>query len=141
LSHLLFVIAMEALSKMLYVVENGGLLSSFSMGSRNIGALSISHLLFANDTLIFCGANPNHLYYLCALFLCFEAVSSLKINMAKPKLVLVGNVTNVARLADILGCEISSLPLKYLGLLSATYFKAKSIWYGVIEKIEHCLAS
>jgi hypothetical protein len=29
----------------------------------------------------------------------------------------VGNVDNVDRLASILGCKVSSLPLKYLGLL------------------------
>jgi hypothetical protein len=66
---------MEALSQMLSAVENGGLLSSFYMGSRNIGALNISHFLFVNDTLIFCGANPNHFRYLHALFQSFETVS------------------------------------------------------------------
>jgi hypothetical protein len=31
---------------------------------------------------------------------------------------------------------VYSLPLKYLGLLLGASFKAKSIWDGVIEKIE-----
>jgi integral membrane sensor domain MASE1 len=43
-------------------------------------------------------------------------VSGLKTNIAKSKLVLVGNVNNVAGLARILGCGVVSLPLKYLGL-------------------------
>jgi hypothetical protein len=47
------------------------------------------------------------------LFLCFEAVSGLKINLAKSVLVVVGCVDG---LASILGCGVSSLPLKYLGL-------------------------
>jgi hypothetical protein len=98
--------------------------------------LHISHLLFADDTLIFCKANQEHIHYMCALFLCFEVVSGLKINLAKSKLVLVGNVNNVDGLANILGCGVSSLPLKYLGLLLGAPFKAKSIWDGVIEKIE-----
>jgi hypothetical protein len=34
------------------------------------------------------------------------------------------------------GCGVSSLPLKYLGLPLGASFKAKSIWDGVIEKIE-----
>jgi hypothetical protein len=65
--------------------------------------LNISRLLFANDTMIFCGANPN---LLVALFLYFECVSRLKIN--------VGNVNNVDGLANILDCGVFSLPLKYL---------------------------
>jgi hypothetical protein len=44
-------------------------------------------------------------------------------------------------LAGILGCGVSSLPLKYLGLPLGACFKAKSIWDGVVEKIEWWLAS
>jgi fatty acid-binding protein DegV len=46
----------------------------------------------------------------------------------------------VESLAHILGCRVSSLSMKYLGLLGAS-FKAKSIWNGIIEKIERHLAS
>lgn len=53
LSPLLFVIIMEALSRMMHVTMEMGLLSGFSMGSRNNEKLLVSHLLFANDTLIF----------------------------------------------------------------------------------------
>lgn len=74
---------MEALSKMIPATIDGGFLLGFSMGSRNSDMLHISHLLFANDTFILCGANPNHIRYLCALFLCFEVVFDLKINLAK----------------------------------------------------------
>lgn len=70
---------MDALSQMLSAVENGGLLSSFHMGSRNIGALNISQFLFADDTFIFSGANRNHFRYLHALFQSFEAVSGLEL--------------------------------------------------------------
>lgn len=103
-------------------------------------ALHISHLLFTYDTSIFCEANSNHLGYLHALFLCFKATSSLKINLVKSELVLVGNVNNVDGLANILGCWVSSLPMKYLGLPLETSFKAKYVCDGVIEMIEHWLA-
>jgi hypothetical protein len=64
---------------------------------------------------------------LCALFLCFEAISDLKINLTKSKLVLVGNVSDVDSLANILGWTMSSLPMEYLGLLLGASFKAKFI--------------
>jgi hypothetical protein len=56
--------------------------------------------------------------------LCFEVVLGLKINLAKSELVLVGNVNNVEGLARILGCRVSSLPMKYLGLPLGASFKA-----------------
>jgi hypothetical protein len=73
------------------------------------------------------------------LFLCFEVVSNLRTNLAKSKLILVGNVANVDGLASILGYRISSLPMKYLGL-PLRAFKAKSIWNSIIEKMECRLA-
>lgn len=60
------------------------------------------HLLYVYDALVFCEANLNHLRCLRVLFLCFEAVSGLKMNWDKSKLVLVGHVDNVTRLVDIL---------------------------------------
>jgi hypothetical protein len=140
LSPFLFVIVMEALSKMISALVDGGLLSGFMVGSRSGGAINISHLLFADDTLIFCEANPDHLRNLRSLFLCFEAVFGLRINLAKSELVPVGNVMNVEGLASILGCRVSSLPMKYLGLPLGASFKAKSIWDDIIEKVERRLA-
>jgi hypothetical protein len=97
------------------------------MGPRNASGIDIFHLLFANDTLIFYGPNPYLLRHLRCLFLCL-AISGLKINLDKSKLVPVGNVNNVEGLACILGCKVSSLPTKYLSLPLGASFKAKSIW-------------
>jgi hypothetical protein len=52
----------------------------------------------------------------------------------------VGNVNNVDGLANIMGCMVSYLPMKYLGLPLEAPFKARSIWDGVIEKNECRLA-
>jgi hypothetical protein len=48
------------------------------------------------------------------LFLCFDAVSGLKINLSKS--VAIGDVVDVEGLARILGCRVASLLMKYLGL-------------------------
>jgi hypothetical protein len=71
------------------------------------------------------------------LFLCFEAVSGLKIKLAKSILVPMGCVDNVDGLVNILGYGVSFLPLKYLGLPFRASFKIKSI----VGKIERLLAS
>jgi hypothetical protein len=86
----------------------------------------IYHLLFVDDILLFSKANPKHLRFLCALH--SEAVSNLKINLSKSKLVLMSNIG----LASSQGCMVSSLPMNYLNLLLGAPFKAKAIWNGVI---------
>ena len=58
LSPLLFDIVIEALSRMLDVTASAGQFSGFSVG-RTVGpSVMVSHLLFADDTLIFCDAEP-----------------------------------------------------------------------------------
>jgi hypothetical protein len=59
LSPLLFVIVMEALSRLLDRAVREGLFSGFSVGTLAGNSLMISHLLFADDTLIFCGADSD----------------------------------------------------------------------------------
>jgi hypothetical protein len=107
---------MEALSTMMSSTVERGLLSGFSVGSRNHEAMFVSHLLFADDTLIFCEPNVEQFRDLRCLFLCFEAVSGLKINLSKSEIVPIGDVGDVMELASILGCGVASLPMKYLGL-------------------------
>lgn len=89
-SPLLFLFVMDALSKMIGRLVEDGFLQSFSMGNIGNGLVDISHLLFVDDTLIFCNANIGHIQALRAVLLCFKAVSGLRINLSKSKLVLMG---------------------------------------------------
>ena len=141
LSPSLFVIVMEALSRMITAAIDNGQLFGFSVGSRLSELVNISHLLFVDDTVVFCGVNSDHIQSIHALFVCFEAVLGLKVKMAKFVLVLVGTVGSVGDWAGILGCGTDSLPLKYLGLPLGACYEAKSIWDDIVEKIECKLAS
>jgi hypothetical protein len=64
----------------------------------------------------------------------FEAVSRLKINLAKSELVPVGDVLNVNALVRVLGISGSSLPLKYLGLPMGTLFKLNLFGFQLLRK-------
>ena len=53
LSPLLFVLVMEAFSRLMLRVKEGGHIYCFSVSSTGGDAMDISHLLFADDTLDF----------------------------------------------------------------------------------------
>jgi hypothetical protein len=71
---------------------------------------------------------------------CFEAVTGLQVNMAKSEMVPVGEVGNIAMLADSLDCRVGSLPLAYLGMPLGASYKAVSVWDLILEKMERRLA-
>jgi hypothetical protein len=63
LSPLLFLLVMEVLSRMLKKVESEGLIQGFSAGGNSNSGLRNSHLLYADDTILFCDANMTQLLY------------------------------------------------------------------------------
>jgi hypothetical protein len=119
---------MEAFSKMLGAFTSRGLILGFSLGSSKLARVNVSHLLFVDDTLIFCGANASQIRHIRALLVCFEVVAGLKVNLSKSALVLVGSLGNVDQLARLLGCGTGDLPLKCLDLPLGASFKLKAMW-------------
>ena len=140
LSPLLFALVMEALGRMLDKAVYDGHMSSFGVGSEEGRSLSVTYLLFANDTLIFCGVDLDQVLFLRMILIWFEAVSRLKINLGKSELVPVGMVDNLDLLLIVLGCKQGTLPMKNLGLPLGAKFKDKAIWNPILEKIEQRLA-
>jgi hypothetical protein len=140
LSPLLFLLVMEVISRMLSRMEEAGLIRGFKAGKPQEEGISISHLLFADDTIVFCDADPEQLLHLRMVLSCFEAATGLGVNMSKSELVPVGDVRNVSQLADILCCHIGSLPMSYLGLPLGASFKASMVWNPILEKVERRLA-
>jgi hypothetical protein len=91
LSPFLFVLVMEAFSRMLGAFISRGLISGFTVGSSELNRVNVSHLLFADDTLVFCGANESQIRHVGALLVCFEVIIGLKVNLSKSALVPVGS--------------------------------------------------
>ena len=87
LSSLLFVV-MEAISKMMDKAVTEGRLSGFSVGTSIGDHLQVSHLLFADDTLVMCDTDIDQMLFLHLILLWFEIVLGLKINLDKFELVI-----------------------------------------------------
>ncbi|RVW79796.1 hypothetical protein CK203_047617 [Vitis vinifera] len=131
---------MEALSCLLKRAVSGGFLLACKVRGRGGEGAHVSHLLFADDTLVFSGATQDQKKYLSWTLMWFEAISGLIINLDKSKLIPVGCVENVKVLVAKLGCKVRSLPSSYLGLPLGALFKFVATWYGVEERFRKRLA-
>ena len=137
----LFVIGMEAFSRLLNRAVDGNYLSESKIADRDGVGTIISHLLYADDTLLFCGANKDQLKFLSWILMWFEALSGLRIKLNKSEILPVGLVDNVQELAAELGCGIGSLPSSYLGLPLGAKHKAVGVWGIVEDRFRKRLAS
>ena len=57
----------------------GGFLTSYNIKARNGVAMNISHLLLADDTLVFCKDTEEQMEFLSWILLCFEALFDLRV--------------------------------------------------------------
>ena len=130
LSPYLFVMGMEVPSVLIRRAVDGGFLSGCSIRGGRRPAVNISHLLFADDTVVFCEAKKEHLRHLSWILFWFEAASGLRINLAKSEIIPVGEVEEVDEMAVELGCRVGLLPSVYLGLPLGAPDKASSVWAG-----------
>ncbi|KAL6327163.1 hypothetical protein AAG906_015202 [Vitis piasezkii] len=120
LSPYLFVMGMEVLDVLIRRAVEGGYLSGCNIRGGSRTSLNISHLFFADDTIVFCEASKEQVSHLSWILFWFEAASGLRINLAKSEIIPVGEVEEILELAAELG--------------------ATSMWDGVEERIRRRLA-
>lgn len=114
LSPLLFAIVGEALSRMIDAARNANLITGFCSAR---GALVITHLQFADDTLLFGATEESEVRNIIAVLRCYEAVLGLKVNVFKSSLiVVVVEPQTTPFLVNVIGCIVGSLLMTYLGL-------------------------
>ncbi|XP_041999683.1 uncharacterized protein LOC121749153 [Salvia splendens] len=110
-----------------------GILKGITVGANHV---PITHLQFADDTIIFAPANTEIIGNYKKSLQCFGLMSGLKINYGKSTLIPL----NCEESWIEEECGVSKLPLIYLGIpLGASPHKAQT-WKPIIEKVERRLA-
>ncbi|GAU48973.1 hypothetical protein TSUD_245640 [Trifolium subterraneum] len=115
LSPFLFLLAAKGLHVLMEAMEEQRLFTGYSVGE--IAPLSVSHLQFADDTLLLGTKSWANVRALRAVLVLFETMSGLKVNFNKSMLVGV-NIPDswLGEAASALCCRVGKIPFLYLGL-------------------------
>lgn len=110
----------------------------FGIGNGTKPSAFVSQF-FADDTLIFCGAERSQVQHFNITLMIFDAMSALHTNMSV--IYPVNLVLELDELAEIMCCNTSCLPTTYLRLLLGARYRSAEIWSGSVEKLGKRLAS
>ncbi|KAL4310832.1 hypothetical protein GQ457_01G001810 [Hibiscus cannabinus] len=114
LSPLLFNIVAESLSALLKKAISLNMFCGVQFGQSSV---EISHIQFADDLIIFCGADEAHVQNIVRILRGFEIAAGLRLNLSKSKVIGVNTDDALTdKLKTILHCQKEPLPCKYLGL-------------------------
>ncbi|KAK0577517.1 hypothetical protein LWI29_034297 [Acer saccharum] len=134
ISSYLFLLCGEGLSCLINnVVSNG----SFTGFKCSCNGPVISHLLFADDCMIFARASPSNCVLLQSLLGSYALASGQIINCEKSAFCVSPSVSNQLRvqLADILGIKVVDCHEQYLGLPCFSGRRKKALFAGIISRI------
>ncbi|XP_017974509.1 PREDICTED: uncharacterized protein LOC18601651 [Theobroma cacao] len=114
LSSFLFNMVGEVLSGMLRKAEDLGMCKGVVVGDNG---MSVTHLQYADDTIIFCEPKIENMSRVKRILRCFQSVSGLRINFSKSHLIGIEVEHNVVEnWARRISCHTREVPTTYLGL-------------------------
>lgn len=137
LSPFLFTIVMEGFCRMLAAVETRGAIKGLTVTKQGT---TLSHLLFADDTLVFSADKEEYIHNIKGLLMCFELSTGLRINMSKSTAIGVGDFQHMHAVRSSLGYTFEEIPFRYLGMPAGTNYRCKKIWDPFLESIDKRLA-
>jgi hypothetical protein len=133
LSPYLFLLVAEGLSAMLVRAEQDRLLTGVPISVRGV---RLTHLFFADDSLLFCRANFDEWGNLLKVLEVYEAASGQKINVDKSSIFFSSNTGEEFRsLISAAGFASSSCFEKYLGLPVLVGRSKMRTFEGILSRV------
>ncbi|GAU17363.1 hypothetical protein TSUD_232390 [Trifolium subterraneum] len=139
LSPFLYLLAAEGLHIMMTSAVSNHLFMPYNIGNAN--EVSVSHLQFADDTLLIGAKSWANIRTLKAVLILFESISGLKVNFHKS--ILFGVNVNISWLhaaASVLRCKHGRLPFLYLGLPIGGDSRKLQFWSPLVNRIRDRLS-
>lgn len=140
LSPFLFLIAAEGLNVLMNSFVRAQMFTGYSIGANN--EVRMTHLQFAEDTLIIGEKSWLNVRTMRSVLLLFEELSGLKVNFHKSMLTGVNiPVSWLSEAAMMLRCRRGNIPFVYLGLPIGGDSRKISFWKPVVDRIVSRLSS
>ena len=132
LSPFMFALSMEYLSRCLNELKKSHEFNFHPKCER----LNITHLMFADDLLMFCRADKSSLDYMVNAFKKFSEASGLSASQEKSNIYFCGVNEDTAReLADSVQMQMGELPFRYLGVPLTSKKLTNAQCKPLVEKI------
>ncbi|XP_028098761.1 uncharacterized protein LOC114298400 [Camellia sinensis] len=132
-SPFLFNLVIEGLNMLLTRAQQLGLFKGANVGSNG---MSVSHLQFADDTIIFCEADLEEIFSIKRVLRCFEVMSGLRINFYKSVVCGIGvSDREVSDFATVLNCSLTLIK-SVVCCLPSYYISIFKMLKGVVKSIE-----
>ena len=139
LSPFLFLLAAEGLNVMMTLVVENNLFSGYTVGTSNTTV--VSHLQFADDTLLLGTKSWANVRALRAVLTLFADMSGLKVNFHKSMLTSINIAESwLNEAASILNCKVGTVPFLYPGLSIGGNPRRLAFWDPVVNTIKSRLS-
>ena len=137
LSPYLFLLCAKGLSALIQSVVDRGQMEAMKICR---GCPKLSHLFFANDSLIFCNATLKECDELQRLLKVYEKASGQQLNYTKTSLFFSSNTSRDVQEENRFGAQIIKQHEKYLGLPSLIGRNKRTTFNAIKEKLGKVLA-